>query len=125
MFFGTGEPSCIDCTVHLGRWFCTRNCGPKVPRKPEEVATMSKHVESTSEDRTVNNTVRHQYRVLSEAEKLQMQEVKDIGAGLIAKLHEIGRPRDTAVAEPWTRDLQLAQDHVEYAVMRAVRHITR
>lgn len=80
-------------------------------------------VESTSDDRTANNAVRHQYRVLSDAEKAQMQAVKDMGAAFIAKLHEIGGT--TPGGDRFgSRDLALANTHMEDAVMRAVRHVT-
>lgn len=84
---------------------------------------MTDHVDSTADDRTTNNAVRHKYRVLTEAEKAQMQEVKDMGAAFIAKLHEIGgtAPGGDRFA---SRDLSLANTHAEDAVMRAVRHIT-
>lgn len=84
---------------------------------------MATNVDSTSDDRTANNAVRHTYRVLSDAEKAQMQEVKDMGAALIAKLHEIGGT-DPAGDRFASRDLSLANTHAEDAVMRAVRHIT-
>ena len=77
---------------------------------------------STSAKRTSNNVVRHEYRELSGLEKHQMQKVKDMGAEFIAYLHEIGKtPVGGAQA---SRDLSLAQTHMEDAVMRAVRHIT-
>jgi hypothetical protein len=62
-------------------------------------------------------------RVLSDAEKAQMQEIKDMGAAFISKLHEIGgtTPDTNCMG---SRDLALAQTHAEDAVMRAVRHIT-
>lgn len=82
---------------------------------------MTEKVESTSDNRTVNNAVRHTYRVLSDAEKQDMQEIKDIGAAFIAKLHEIGGTEGERFA---SRDLSLANTHAEDAVMRAVRHIT-
>lgn len=85
---------------------------------------MSKHVSSTSDERTVNNTSRHSYRVLTDAEKLQMQEIKDMGAAFIAKLHEIGGT-NPAEERQGSRDLSLAKTHAEDAVMRAVRHITK
>lgn len=52
-----------------------------------------------------------------------MLKVKDLGAELIATLHEIGgtSPASDRFA---SRDLSLANTHVEDAVMRAVRHIT-
>ena len=81
------------------------------------------HVDSASADRTVNNVVRHQYRVLSEAEKAQMTRVKDAGAAFIALLHEIGGTAPDGPNQA-SRDLALAQTHAEDAVMRAVRHIS-
>lgn len=80
-------------------------------------------VNSTGDDRTANNAVRHQYRVLTDAEKTQMQEIKDMGAAFIAKLHEIGST-DAGGDRFASRDLSLANTHAEDAVMRAVRHIT-
>ena len=85
---------------------------------------MSDKIVSTDDQRTANNAVRHQYRVLSDAEKQLMTEVKDMGAAFIAKMHEIG---GTVVEEERlaSRDLSLAVTHIEDAVMRAVRHITK
>lgn len=85
---------------------------------------MADRVDSASDDRTVNNAVRHQYRVLTEAEKLQVVEIKDMSAAFIRKLHEIGGtdPADDKFA---SRDLSLANTHMEDASMRAVRHITK
>ncbi len=80
-------------------------------------------IDSTSDQRTANNAVRHTYRTLTDAEKAQMQEVKDMGAAFIGKLHEIGGT-DPAGDRLASRDLALAQTHAEDAVMRAVRHIT-
>lgn len=81
-------------------------------------------INSTSDDRTANNAVRHAYRVLSDHEKAQMQEIKDMGAAFIAKLHEIGGTHASGIDRFASRDLSLANTHAEDAVMRAVRHIT-
>lgn len=80
-------------------------------------------VDSAGDDRTVNNAVRHKYRVLSDAEKADMQSIKDRGAGFINLLHIIGEtePGGDKFA---SRDLAIANEHIEDAVMRAVRHIT-
>lgn len=75
---------------------------------------MTDKVDSASDDRTSNNSVRHTYRVLSDAEKMQMVELKDIGAALIAKCDEIGQ----------SRELALAKTNAEQAVMWAVKHVT-
>lgn len=81
------------------------------------------NVDSASDNRTANNAVRHQYRVLSDAEKANMVRVKDMGAAFIALLHEVGGT-DPAGDRFASRDLSLANTHAEDAVMRAVRHIT-
>lgn len=77
--------------------------------------TFDRMVRSTDDERTVNNAVRHQYRVLSDAEKQQMLEIKDLGASFLAKIDEIGQ----------SREMSLAKTKVEEAVMWAVKHITR
>jgi hypothetical protein len=73
------------------------------------------HVDSTSDARTVNNVMRHAYRVLSEAEKAQMQAIKDKGLELHDLLTEIGA----------SREISLAKTAAEEAVMWGVKHITR
>ena len=74
----------------------------------------TKTVDSASNDRTANNAVRHQYRVLSDAEKAQMVKLKDLGAAFIAACDEIGA----------SRELSLAKTNAEQAVMWAVKHVT-
>ena len=80
-------------------------------------------VNSASDGRTVNNAVRHQYRILGDEEKAQMLTIKDLGAAFIEQLHKIGgTPPD---GERFgSRNLALAFGHVEDAVYRAVKHIT-
>lgn len=76
---------------------------------------VDQHVDSANDDRTVNNAVRHQYRVLSDAEKAQMQDIKDLGATFLMKCDHIGGSREMA----------LAKTKIEEAVMWAVKHISR
>jgi hypothetical protein len=71
-------------------------------------------VDSASDDRTANNAVRHTYRILTEDEKAQMVELKDLGAAFIAACDRIGGSREMA----------LAKTNAEQAVMWAVKHIT-
>lgn len=71
-------------------------------------------VDSASDDRTANNAVRHTYRILSEAEKAQMVELKDLGAAFINACNAIGK----------SRELSLAITNAEQAVMWAVKHVT-
>lgn len=71
-------------------------------------------VDSTSDARTVNNTMRHQYRVLSDAEKANMQAIKDAGLVFHDLISGMGN----------SREISLAKTKVEEAVMWAVKHIT-
>ena len=77
--------------------------------------TTKKFVDSTSDDRTVNNVMRHEYRVLTEAEKAQMKVVKSLGLNFWQMLGEIGD----------SRELSLAKTKIEEAVMWAVKHVTK
>jgi len=89
---------------------------------------MTDKIDSTSDDRTVNNAVRHQYRVLNEDEKAQMTRIKDMGAALIGEIVEMEFGQDLAADADFRlkdRDLELARQHIEDGVMRAVHYITR
>lgn len=72
-------------------------------------------VDSTSDERTVNNVMRHAYRVLSGEEKAQMQQIKDKGLEFHDLVESVGA----------SRELSLAKTKIEEAVMWAVKHITR
>lgn len=72
------------------------------------------HVESTDDARTVNNTMRHQYRVLSDAEKANMAKIKDMGRDFLDFIGGLGS----------SREISLAKTKIEEAVMWAVKHIT-
>ena len=77
---------------------------------------MSKEViESISDERTVNNTMRHQYRVLSESEKVEVQTIKDKALDLHAYLDTL---------EP-SRENSLAKTKLEEVVFWAVKSITK
>lgn len=71
-------------------------------------------VESTSDARTVNNTMRHQYRVLGDAEKANMAAIKDKGL----EFHEFVAGLGSS------REISIAKTKIEEAVMWAVKHIT-
>lgn len=72
-------------------------------------------VDSTSDDRTVNNTMRHAYRVLSDAEKANMLAIKDMGLVFHNMVDGMGS----------SREISLAKTKIEEAVMWAVKSITR
>lgn len=73
-------------------------------------------VDSASDERTANNAVRHQYRVLSEGEKLSMTHIKDMGLGLIRAI-EAGVPAG--------RERSIAITNIEQGVMWAIRGLTQ
>lgn len=88
-------------------------------------------VDSASDARTANNSVRHQYRVLSDAEKAQMVAIKDKGAEFIALLDEMAPPPVQAGDDGMvigqallSRELWIARERIEEAVMWAVKAIT-
>lgn len=79
-------------------------------------------VDSASDDRTANNAVRHQYRVLSENEKVDMVAIKDAGADFLRRLDTLAShyPKGKGPG----RELALARTKIEEAVMWAVKGIT-
>jgi hypothetical protein len=72
-------------------------------------------VDSAGDERTVNNVMRHEYRVLTDVEKAAMKEIKDLGLALHNLIDRIGS----------SREVSLAKTKVEEAVMWAVKHITK
>jgi hypothetical protein len=85
---------------------------------------MSNTIPSTSDERVVNNVMRHNYRVLSAEEKLVMEQLKDTGLHFIQALHRIGGT-DPNGERQGSRELLIAQTKIEEAVMWAVKHVTR
>ena len=71
-------------------------------------------MKSTSDKRTTNNVMRHEYRVLTDQEKQQMKDLKDQALQLHALLGTMGE----------SRELSLAKTKIEEAVMWGVKHIT-
>jgi len=70
---------------------------------------------SEGDDRVRNNVVRHEYRVLLDHEKAQMQRLKDKGLAFIEECEAAGK----------SRELSLAVTKVEEAVMWGVKSVTR
>lgn len=90
------------------------------PVTPEQLAAAGAQptaamVDSTSDARTVNNVMRHAYRVLTDAEKTAMQKLKDDGLALHQYVESLGS----------SRELSVAKTKIEEAVMWAVKHLTR
>ena len=75
---------------------------------------MNDAVSSAGTDRTINNVMRHAYRVLSDEEKTAMQDLKDVGLELYALIDKLGN----------SNEISLAKTKVEEAVMWAIKHIT-
>lgn len=79
-----------------------------------EAYTKESEMESTSDERTSNNAVRHQYRVLSDQEKIAMMAIKDKGLEFLNIIDSLGSKREYS----------LAKTKVEEAVMWAVKGLT-
>ena len=75
---------------------------------------MTDHINAADDARVKNTPVRHQYRILSDAEKEQMARLKDLGLAFIDACDQIGQ----------SRELSLAKTNAEQAVMWAVKHVT-
>ena len=78
-------------------------------------------MESVSDERVTNNVMRHEYKGLDDAEKKQMQAVKDAGLEFHNLVTNIGL---CDVNPGGSRELALAKTKIEEAVMWAVKHIT-
>lgn len=72
-------------------------------------------MDSTSDQRIANNVMRHEYKVLNDADKTAMQAVKDVGLLFYETVDKLGQ----------SREVSLAKTKIEEAVMWAVKHITK
>ncbi len=77
-------------------------------------------VDAAGDARTTNNTMRHQYRTLTDAEKAQMTAVKDAGEALRLAISDINV--STIGAQ---RETGIALERTEEAVMWAVKGLTK
>lgn len=76
---------------------------------------MGEQVNSCGDDRTVNNTLRQKYRVLSEEEKMLCDLIRASGDVLLGAIE----------AAPQGREASLARTKVEEAVMWAIKGVTK
>ena len=72
-------------------------------------------VDSSSDERTVNNDVRHQYRVLTDDEKTKMVHLKDMGQATLNAIRD---------CVPEGREASLAKTNIEQGIMWAVKGLT-
>lgn len=72
-------------------------------------------VESTSDERVINNVMRHEYRVLTASEKAEMQAIKDAGLAFHDLINDLGS----------SREISIALTKLEETVMWAVKAITK
>ena len=79
---------------------------------------MADRIVSTDDARADSQPMRHQYRVLSEAEKARVSDLKDCGEQMLGSIDDAS----TEGADP--RALALARTKVEEAVMWAVKAVT-
>ncbi len=70
------------------------------------------------------NIMRHAYRALTEAEKDDMEKIKDAGLAFWNVCEQIGL-HGAPERAPGSRELSLAKTKVEEAVMWATKHITQ
>lgn len=83
-----------------------------------------KMIDSTGDDRTVNNTMRHKYRVLTEQEKADMQTIKKLGQTFVQLCWDINNGHVQVSVPSSSRELSIARTKMEEAVMWACKHIT-
>ena len=90
---------------------------PEVGEPTLETLLDKKFVDSSTDARTVNNSmVRHSYRVLSDEEKAGMVKIKDAGQAFIDLV-------TTTLGQ--TREASLAITNAQQAVMWAVNGLTK
>lgn len=84
---------------------------------------MAETVNSAGDDRTRNNVMRHEYRILNSDEKELMRQVKDAG---VAFLDLVDKVRNLTCQQPQARarSCALAATNAEQAVMWAVKGLT-
>jgi hypothetical protein len=87
---------------------------PKLPTNCREETAVNNAVNSESDQRVINNTMRHKYRPLSDKEKSDMVRLKDLGLEFTKLCDEIGS----------SREMSIAKTKAEESVMWAVKHIT-
>lgn len=75
---------------------------------------MDEKINGTSDDRIVNNVMRHEYRILNEDEKEALKKLKDMGVEMHEYLATLGA----------SLEIEYAKQKVEEAVMWGVKHIT-
>lgn len=75
-------------------------------------------IDSASDQRIANNVMRHEYRVLSDNEKVDMRAIKDAGLDFLRHVETLETRRGPS------RELSIAKTKIEEAVMWAVKHIT-
>lgn len=80
-----------------------------------EPTDFNKIIDSASDERISNNVVRHEYRTLSDEEKMLMKALKDQGQLFIDYVNTIGK----------SREYSLAITKIEEAVMWAVKGLTK
>lgn len=84
-------------------------------KRKDKIREKMDKVSSENDERVVNNTVRHQYRVLTEEEKASMVKIKDIGLEFINLIETMEKSRENS----------LAITKMEEAVMWAVKSLTK
>lgn len=82
-------------------------------------------MDSSNDQRVENNVMRHEYRVLSEDEKVMMRTLKDKGLDFLEYCDLVASQTGSPEKPHGSRELSLAKTKIEEAVMWAVKHLTR
>lgn len=85
-----------------------------VSNPPDTTPSSGSMIPSQSDARTVNNVMRHQYKILTEEEKSLMVHIKDRALALWNVFDGMGS----------SRELSVAKTKCEEAAMWAVKHLT-
>ena len=102
--------------LHFDDWMDEQEDEAVIERIREKTnATTDTYVKSTSDERTVNNTMRSSYRVLNDDEKQAVDDIKVMGTVFVEYLENLGGSRENSIA----------RTKMEEAVMWAVRGITQ
>jgi predicted DNA-binding ArsR family transcriptional regulator len=84
---------------------------------------MPETISSTDDKRTINNVMRHEYKVLSDSEKCNMKAIKDQGLGFVEMLEQMHNVPSGGKMP--SRELALAVTKIEEAVMWAIKDLTK
>jgi hypothetical protein len=96
-------------------------------KEEEKRLVVESKIDSTSDSRIVNNIMQHEYRILTDKEKVDMKLIKDFGLGFYNAINEISIQLKLIKSDDFEKyeALKIAKMKVEEATMWAVKAITK